>query len=94
VGYDIFAMVVNFIYNAWHPNQITIALFEVQNASCVYMAKQVKGLLEVFWFIAYMKVKGSNFTSLSIDLTLIMSCSYFKLVSPFVRSSPFPCFYY
>jgi hypothetical protein len=58
VGYDIFAMVVNFIYNAWHPNQIIIALFEVQNASCVYMAKQVKGLLEVFWFIAYMKVKG------------------------------------
>ncbi len=94
VSYDIFAMVVNSIYNAWHPNQIVIALFELQNTSCVYMAKQVKGLLGVFWFIAYMKDDGSNLTSLSISLTLVMSCSLFKLVNPFVMFSPFPCFYY
>ncbi len=51
MSYDIFAMVVNFIYNARHPNQIAIALVELQNISCVYMAKQVKGLLGVFWFV-------------------------------------------
>ncbi len=42
-SYDIFAIVVNFIDGAWHPNHITIGLFEVQNISNAYIEKQMKG---------------------------------------------------
>jgi hypothetical protein len=50
-SYDIFAMVVNFIDDAWHPTHITIGLFEVQNISNAYMEKQMKGYwgLLVYW---------------------------------------------
>ncbi len=50
MGYDTFAMVVNFIDDAWHPNHITIGLFEVQKISNAYMEKQMKGYWG-YWII-------------------------------------------
>jgi hypothetical protein len=67
-----------------------VGLFEVHNTSGVNMVEHVKSLVASFGLldkvIAYVKDEGNNLVSFTIVLTLVVSCSTLKLVSPFIGS--------
>jgi hypothetical protein len=44
-GYDIFALVINFINYSWVPCHITIGLFKAPNTSSATLVEQVEVLL-------------------------------------------------
>ena len=48
VGFDTFALVVNFIDDCWKPRHVIISLFEVHDTSGVALAEIVKPLLDEF----------------------------------------------
>jgi hypothetical protein len=86
-GYDIFALVINFINLSWVPCHIVIGLFETPNIFCAAFAKKVKVLLAEFnltnKIIAYVKDEGSTLNSLKTTFTFVVSCEPLQLAQPF-----------
>jgi hypothetical protein len=89
-SYNTFAMVISFIDSAWQLIHIIVGLFEVHNIAGVNMVEHVKSLLGLFGLldkvIAYIKDEGNNLVPFTIVLTLVVSFSTSKLVSPFIGS--------
>jgi hypothetical protein len=88
LGYDTFALVINFINPSWVPCHITIGLFEAPNTFGVALAKQVKVLLVEFNLtnkvIAHVKDEGTNLNFFTTTFTFVMSCELLQLAQPFV----------
>ncbi len=85
--FDTFTLVINFINDDWVPCHSTIELFETFDTFGIILTKQLKSLLVEYQFInkiiIYVKDEGTNFNSLGIVLTLIMSyalCNLFHLL--------------
>jgi hypothetical protein len=74
IGFDIFALVMNFIDDAWVPKHVNVGLFETPNIANVVLAKIVKPLLAKFQFthkiVVYMKNKGFNLNTLVVAFFL------------------------
>jgi hypothetical protein len=65
-GFNTFALVVNFVDDAWVLKHVNVSLFETPNITSVALVKIIKPLLAKFKFthkiIAYVKDEGSNLT--------------------------------
>jgi hypothetical protein len=81
--FDTFTLVINFINDDWVPCHSTLELFETFDAFGITLIKQPKSLLVEYQFInkivIYVKDEGTNFNSLGIVLTLIMSYAFYNL---------------
>jgi len=88
VGFDTFALVVNFIDDCWEPRHLTVGLFEVHDTSGVALAEIVKLLLDEFQLtkkiLAWVKDEGSNLTTLERALQLTVSCDVLDMKQPHV----------
>ncbi len=77
-GFDNFALVMNFIDNAWVFKHVTISFFETPNTIGATVAKKFKPLLAKFQFthkiIAYVKDEGSDLNTLVATFSIILSC--------------------
>jgi hypothetical protein len=69
LGYDTFALVINFINLSSVPYHIIVGLFEALDIFSAALAKQVKVLLAEFnltnQVIVYVKDEGTNLNSLT-----------------------------
>jgi hypothetical protein len=72
------------------PPHVTMGIFEMHNITNASMANQAKVLFDSFGLldniVAYVKAKGSNLFTLTITLTIVVSCLPFQLPCPFVKS--------
>jgi hypothetical protein len=77
-GFDTFALVMNFIDDAWVLKHVIVGFFEAPNTVGATLAKIVKPLLAKFQLthkiIAYVKDKGSNLNTLIAKFSIILSC--------------------
>jgi len=87
LGYDTFALVINFINQSWVPYHIIVELFETLDTSGAILIEQMKVLLVEFNLtskvIMYVKDEGTNLNSFTIALTFVMSCEPLQLLQPF-----------
>ncbi len=87
--YNIFAIIVSFINTSWISTHMTIDIFKVHNIIGASHGNQVNtldsfGLLDKV--IAYIKDEGFNLSTLTSTLIFVVSCYFFQLTYPFVRS--------
>ncbi len=72
MGFDTFALVVNFLNQEWVPCHVTIGLFEAPDTSGAVLANIVKPLLAKFELtnkvIACVKNEGKNLATLNSSL--------------------------
>jgi hypothetical protein len=77
-GFDIFALVMNFIGDAWVPKHVNVGIFEAPNIANVILVEFVKPLLAKFQLthkiVTYLKDEGSNLNTLVATLSIIVSC--------------------
>ncbi len=77
-GFDIFALVVNFIDDAWVLKHVNVGIFEVPNIANVILVEFVKPLFAKFQLthkiVTYLKDEGSNLNTLVVALSTIVSC--------------------
>jgi len=75
IGYDTFAMVVNFINISWESTHVTIGIFQVDDIISVGMGIQVTSLLDTFCLlgkvIAYVKNEIFNLSILIFALIYV-----------------------
>lgn len=68
VGFDIFALVVNYINKNWQPYHIIMGVFEVVETMRVVMAMQLKELFSQYELLdkvfVYVKDEGANLNTL------------------------------
>ncbi len=76
-GFDIFALVMNFINDAWVPKHVNNGIFEAPNIANVVLAEIVKPLLAKFQFthkiVACVKDEGSNLNTLFTAISTIVN---------------------
>jgi hypothetical protein len=76
-GFDIFALVMNFIDDAWVPKHVNDGIVESPNIANVVLVEIVKPLLAKFQFthkiVAYVKDKGSNLSTLITAFSIIVN---------------------
>ncbi len=88
IGFDTFAMIVNFVNNNWVSTYYIIGLFEVPNTFGVALVKIVKPLIIQFQLVdkvlVYVKNKDSNFNTLENVLSITTSCKLLELEKPFI----------
>jgi hypothetical protein len=81
-GLDIFALVMNFIDDAWVPKHVNVGLFETPNIANVVLVRIAKPLLAKFQFthkiVVYMKNKCSNLNTLVVAFFIIVSHSSWR----------------
>lgn len=86
-GFDTFALIINFLEDAWKPQHNIVAIFEAPDTSGATMAMQVRDLLQSFNLtnktIAYVKDEGANLNILTAALTSIVSCGPLQLAQPY-----------
>jgi hypothetical protein len=89
MGFDTFALVVNFLNKEWVPCHVTIGLFEALDTSGVALANIVKPLLAKFELtskvIACVKDEGKNLATLNSSLSDVVFCGVFQLERPYSR---------
>ena len=87
IGWDICALVVNFINDCWMPHHGTVGLFEAQDTSGAALAEIVKPLLDEFKLtnkiVACVKDEGANLAKLKRALQLTISCDILGLAKPY-----------
>jgi hypothetical protein len=84
-GVNTFALVINYLDEAWTPRHVTDNLFEVhETTSGNAMTLQFQSLLENFglihWVIAFVKHEGNNLGTMVTTLQLIINCELLKLL--------------
>jgi hypothetical protein len=84
-GVNTFALVINYLDEAWTPRHATDNLFEVhETTSGNAMTLQFQSLLENFglihWVIAFVKHEGNNLGTMATTLQLIINCELLKLL--------------
>jgi hypothetical protein len=88
VGFDTFALVVNFIDDFWVLCHITIKLFEAPNNFGITLAKIVKPLLRKFQMtnkiVFYVKDEGSNLGTFDSVLTFVVNRELLDLSKPYI----------
>ena len=72
IGWDTFALVVNFIDDYWVPHHVTVGFFEAQDTSGASLAEIVKPLLDEFKLtdkiVACVKDEGANLATFGNNL--------------------------
>jgi len=80
---DIFPLVIIFLNESGKPIHFTIGLFEMDDTSGRSMVVQLESLFSKFGLmhlvIAFVKNKGSNFSTIAITLHFIIICQPLKL---------------
>ncbi len=91
MGFDTFALIMNFLNWEWFPCEVTIGLFEPPNTSGIALAEIIKPLLAKFELtnkvIACVKEKGKNLATLNSSLPDVVSCRVFQLERHYGKSS-------
>jgi hypothetical protein len=86
-GFDMFALVVNYINKKWEPCHVTVTIFDVHETSRVAMAIQFKDLLAQYnllvKIIAYVKDEGTNLNTFTMTFTNTISYVSFLLPLPY-----------
>jgi hypothetical protein len=77
---DTFAFVVNFLSTYCH---VTIDLFEANAITGVGLARQLKAMLEKFGPHLRCCEEGTNLSSMTTTLKLMISCEALNLLQPF-----------
>jgi hypothetical protein len=89
-GVDTFVLIVHFLNDKWEFYHVTIGFFEIVDTSRSAMALQVNDVLTKHGLnarvLAYVKDEGSNLSTMTFPLTLVMSCEVLGLLALFVRS--------
>jgi hypothetical protein len=85
--YNVFALVINFISNDWHPKHVTIGLFEVVKTTRQALAKSLTELLDKYGLrkniITYLKAKGSHLNAMISALKFVVNCEFHGLEKNF-----------
>lgn len=83
----IYAVVVNFINDAWVPCNVTIGLVDTSSMSEAPIAVQLQDILSRYnltsRIIAYVKDEGSSLDIVNTALASVVSCEVFDLAEPF-----------
>lgn len=87
-GFNIFALVVNFIDDAWVPKHISVFLFKIPYTTCVTLVKIVKPFLAQFKLInkilTYVENESLNLNTLVFAPSIVFSCESLQLDTPFI----------
>jgi hypothetical protein len=88
IGFNTFALVVNFIDDAWVLKHVNVDIFKTPNIAGATLVEIIKPLLAKFKFthtiITYVKDEGSNLNTLTVIAYIIVSCESLQLETPFV----------
>jgi len=80
---DTFALVINYLNEAWMPQHVTIGLFEGHETIGLFVVGQMCSLFEKYdlmhRMIAFVKYEGNNLMSMAIALRSIVDCRPLKL---------------
>lgn len=83
----IYAVVVNFINDAWVPCNVTIGLLDTSSMSEAPIAVQLQDILSRYnltsRIIAYINDEGSSLDIMTTALTSVVSCELLDLAEPF-----------
>jgi len=90
MGFDTFALVVNFLNWEWVLCHVMIGLFEALNTSGTALAYLVKPLLAKFKLrnkvITCVKNKSKNLATLKNSLSYVVSCGVLQLEKHYEKS--------
>ncbi len=82
-GVDTFALVINYLYESWMPQHVTIGLFEVHETIGLSIDGKLHSLLEKYdlmhRMIVFVKDEGNNLISMVTTLCSIVNCCPLKL---------------
>jgi hypothetical protein len=89
-GFNIFALVANFIDDAWVPKHMIVFLFKTPYTTCVTLVKIVKPFLAQFKLtdkiLTYVENESLNLNTLVLALSIVFSCESLQLDVPFIRT--------
>jgi hypothetical protein len=90
MGFDTFALVMNFLNREWVLCHVMIGLFKALDTSGAALAELVKPLLAKFKLtnkvIICVQNKGKNLATLNSSLSYVVSCGVFKLERHYEKS--------
>jgi len=85
-GFDMFALVVNYIKKKWKPCHVTTTIFEVHETSRVAMAIQLKDFFTQYSLLVkvtiYVKNESTNLNTLTMTLISIVSFVFYCYHNP------------
>jgi hypothetical protein len=89
-AYDVFALVINFLWSNWWLKHVTIGLFEITKITRQPLVRSLINLLGKYGLrkkiIVYVKDEGFNLNAMTIALKCIINYEFLGLKENFQRT--------